>query len=332
MFHHNSCPLCKSSEISPLLSCNDHLVSGETFELCRCGQCGFTFTNDPPNENEAGRYYESPDYISHTDSRRTLFEKGYQAARKIMLRRKRDLVFKTCNAKKGAILDIGSGTGHFLSVMKQAGWSVTGIEINDVAREYSSSRFGLNVFAPEVMRTIPAQEYDCITLWHVAEHLYDLKGYFSEIGRLLKPGGSVIVALPNCNSFDADHYGKFWAAWDVPRHLWHFSPVTFSKLADLICFETTTISTLPFDVFYISILSERNKRSSAGTMKGIIKGMYFSFLSIFNKMKMSSVVYVLNRKPVNSGRATCISLSYRQNEGQLSAHGSHRLSAGSPVM
>jgi SAM-dependent methyltransferase len=293
MLHHNSCPLCKSTEISPLLTCTDYLVTREDFELCRCGQCGFIFTKDFPDEKDAGHYYESPDYISHTDSSRTIFEKAYRAARKVMLRRKRNLVLRICGLKTGFVLDIGSGTGHFLNAMKEAGWSVTGIEINDDAREYSSSHFGLDVYPPELMRTIPSQGYDCITLWHVAEHLNDLSGYFREIGRLIRPGGSLIVALPNSNSFDSGHYGRFWAAWDVPRHLWHFDPETFSMFSEKMGFDVTSVSVLPLDVFYISILSEKNKRSIAGAMTGIIKGMYFSFLAIFNKMKGSSMVYVL---------------------------------------
>jgi SAM-dependent methyltransferase len=296
MFHHKSCPVCNSPGIFPLLTCTDFLVSSEDFDIYRCGECGFIFTRDYPGEDEAEHYYESPGYISHTDSSRTFFEKTYQFVRRIMLRRKRILVNISCRKKEGNLLDIGSGTGHFLSTMKKSGWSVSGIEINKNARQYSSSMFGVNVFPPEDLKSLPGEEYDCVTLWHVAEHLHDLNGIFTEISRLIKPGASVIVALPNNDSFDSQHYGKFWAAWDVPRHLWHFNPATFSMFAEKMGFVVSSVSVLPFDVFYISILSEKNKRGKSVSLLPIIMGIYFTLLTIFNKMKGSSVVYILKPK------------------------------------
>jgi SAM-dependent methyltransferase len=276
-----------------LLSCTDHLVSGEIFGLYRCSKCGFIFTQDPPDENISGKYYESADYISHTDSSRTLFEKTYQFVRKIMLRRKRNLVIRSAGKKSGTILDIGSGTGHFLNSMKKAGWITTGIEINDEARKYASSSFGLNILPPSALSTLPENEFDCITLWHVAEHLHDISGYFQRFSRLLKPGGSVIVALPNSDSFDSHHYGKYWAAWDVPRHLWHFNPSTFSHFAKREGFTVTSLSVLPFDVFYISILSEKNMGTGTPALSGLVKGMLFYMRTIFSRMKASSVVFKL---------------------------------------
>jgi SAM-dependent methyltransferase len=268
-------------------------VSGEVFELLRCSKCGFIFTQDPPDESGSGKFYESADYISHTDSSRTLFEKTYQAVRKIMLRRKRNLVIKTTRKKNGTILDIGSGTGHFLNIMKEAGWITTGIEINDDARKYAASHFGLNIISPVDLGSLPDNEFDSITLWHVAEHLHDLSGYFKNIRRLLRPGGSVIVALPNSDSYDSHHYGKYWAAWDVPRHLWHFNPETFSLFAKREGFNVTSASVLPFDVFYISILSEKNRRGKAASLTGLLKGKMFYLRAIFNRMKGSSIVFRL---------------------------------------
>ncbi len=293
MLHHNTCPLCKSSEIVPHFSCTDNLVSRKNFDLFRCSTCGFIFTQDAPDEVESGMFYKSADYISHTDSSRTLFEKAYQAVRRYMLRRKRRLVIRSTGKQQGSILDIGSGTGHFLNIMKEAGWTTTGIEIDEEARKYSSSGFGLKIVEPSGLGTLLTGGFDCITLWHVAEHVYDLQGYFANIKQLLKPEGSLIVALPNTGSYDCNYYGRDWAAWDVPRHLWHFNPETFSLFAKREGFNVASATVLPFDVFYISMLSERNRKSKAPFLKGIIRGKILFLHTLFNKMKGSSVVYLL---------------------------------------
>jgi SAM-dependent methyltransferase/ribosomal protein L32 len=294
MFHNNSCPLCSGVTLAHHLTCTDHLVSGKEFELKRCSLCGFIFTSDPPGEKEIGSYYESEDYISHTDSGKTLFDKLYQAVRKIMLAIKRKLVIQCIQKPSGKILDLGCGTGHFLNEMKRSGWETTGVEVNKKAREHAVSKFGLEVIPPDSIGSLPSGQYDCITLWHVLEHFHDPFGYFREIRRLLKPTGAVMVALPNSDSFDALYYGKEWAAYDVPRHLWHFNPATFSIFAEKSGFIVTSFKVLPFDVFYISILSEKQKKSSFPLLFGMAMGKMYFLLSLFSKKRGSSIVYTLS--------------------------------------
>ena len=296
MLNHDNCLLCGGRELSLHHSCTDQLVSSGKFDVFRCNKCGFVFTQGAPDAAEAWRFYESPEYISHTDSSVTLTEKLYQFVRKYMLVRKRRIAERSCGTVKGSLLDYGSGTGHFLNSMKQAGWDVKGIEINDNAREYSRSKFGLDVLPPGNLNHFPDRSLDCITMWHVAEHLYDIRDCFSEAGRILKPGGRMVVALPNCNSYDATHYKENWAAWDVPRHLWHFSQETFTSFAGSAGFSLIETRVLPFDVFYISLLSERQKGSGSGLIKGFVKGMWFSILCLFRRKKASSLVYVLRLK------------------------------------
>jgi SAM-dependent methyltransferase len=293
MVQQNSCPLCSGSSLVHFLTCSDHLVSRKEFELSRCSSCGFIFTSAPPDEKGIGSYYESDDYISHSDSGKTFIDKLYQAVRKIMLTRKRKLVIRNTDKPTGKILDFGCGTGHFLNDMKKSGWETTGVEVNKKAREYATSKFGLEVFSPETVRSLPENEYDCITLWHVLEHFHDPFGYFKEIKRLLKPGGTVIVALPNSESYDALHYKKDWAAYDVPRHLWHFNPQTFSLFAGKTGFIVTSMKVLPFDVFYISILSEKQKGSVFPSTFGMTIGKMYFLLSLLDKKKGSSIVYTL---------------------------------------
>jgi 2-polyprenyl-3-methyl-5-hydroxy-6-metoxy-1,4-benzoquinol methylase len=295
MVHHDVCPLCGSEKISVPFSCTDNFISKEVFQLARCGDCGFEFTQDYPEENEIGKYYESDDYISHSDTSKSLSDKLYRLARSFMLRRKSNIVRKLTGLKTGTILDIGSGTGHFADTMKSAGWQVKGIEINEKARNFSMANFGLDVIAPEYISALQSERFDIITLWHVLEHFHDPFKYASEIRRLLKPDGVCIIALPNSSSFDAWHFSKFWAAYDVPRHLWHFNPSTFRIFASKTGFMVKKILTLPLDLFYISILSQRYSGSRLPFLTGIVVAKMYTFASFFKKERSSSLIYILRK-------------------------------------
>ena len=296
MVHHDLCPLCSSGDISLYLNVRDHFLSGEYFPVFSCRKCGFEFSQDYPDEAEIGRYYESADYLSHNNSAGGFTAGIYRIARDLMVQRKRRLIEKISGLKSGTILDIGSGSGYFASAMKNGGWKAMGIEINEKAREASVSRLGLDVIDPADISTLKSSSFDCITLWHVLEHFHDPSGYADEISRLLKPGGICILALPNSNSYDAIHYAEFWAAYDVPRHLWHFNPDTFGHFSEKAGLLMKKIKTLPLDVFYISSLSEKYKGSSFSFLRGISRAFCYFGGSLFRKEKSSSVVYILNKK------------------------------------
>jgi ubiquinone/menaquinone biosynthesis C-methylase UbiE len=295
MIHLNKCPLCSSENTGHYLLTCDNFLSREFFELIRCAGCGFIFTRDHPGEAEAGRYYESDEYLSHNDSAKGLSAVLYRLTRNFMLRRKRSIVNNFTVLKKGTLLDIGSGTGHFLSEMKNAGWTASGIEINEKAREFSVSETGVQVIPPEMISSLSSESFDCITMWHVLEHFQEPFEYASEVFRLLKPGGSWVVALPNCSSYDALHYREYWAAYDVPRHLWHFTPATFNLFANKAGFKVKSTRSLPLDVFYISALSEKYKGSKHHLLKGLASGLRFAIMSAFQKDKSSSLIYLLKK-------------------------------------
>jgi ubiquinone/menaquinone biosynthesis C-methylase UbiE len=179
--------------------------------------------------------------------------------------------------------------------MKRSGWDTKGIEINRKAREFSNSRFNIETLPSERIDALPSGSFDCITLWHVLEHFHEPFKYMNEILRLLKPQGFCFIALPNSSSFDCEHYGKEWAAYDVPRHLWHFNPSTFSLFASKNGVSVTETRNLPFDVFYISIMSEKYKGSGFPFLTGIVNGLIFSIRSLFNKTGSSSVIYILRK-------------------------------------
>lgn len=298
MVHHEVCPLCSSEKIFLLFGCTDHFISKEVFGIYKCSVCSFEFTQDYPEETEIGRYYESEDYISHSNTSKGFSNKLYRLARNFMLHRKKEIIRNATGLKKGSILDIGCGTGHFAGKMKQTGWKVKGIEINEKARNFAISHFGLEVAVTEQLTVLEASSFDCITLWHVLEHFHDPFKYASDILRLLKPGGICVIALPNCNSYDAKHFGRFWAAYDVPRHLWHFNPFTFRLFSEKTGFILKNLKSLPLDVFYISTLSEKYKGSALSFFKGIVKAKLFAFSAVFKKERSSSVIYIL-RKPID---------------------------------
>lgn len=295
MVHHSVCPLCSSDKIDLHFSCTDHFISRKDFTIFKCSECDFLFTQDYPEEYEIASFYESDKYISHSDTKEGFSNKVYRIARSIMLKKKKIIIENFTGLKKGTILDIGSGTGYFCHTMKKAGWLVKGIEINEEARNFAQKQFGLEIDPPDKISVFEANNFDCITLWHVLEHFHDPFNYVSEIYRLLKPGAVCIIALPNSSSYDAEHYKRFWAAWDVPRHLWHFNPASFGLFSEKSGFSLESLKVLPLDVFYISQLSEKYKGSSLSLLKGFSKAIIFAFLSAFNKRRSSSIIYILRK-------------------------------------
>lgn len=291
-----NCLVCGSTDISGLFAAKDHLVSGESFLLEKCKDCGFAFTASPPDEKKIQEYYVSEEYISHSDTKSSLTDHAYHLARSFMLRKKHNLLLQLNGGKPGNLLDIGSGTGYFAGYMKNRGWSITGIEISERAREYSISRFGISVLDPEGISAVEDGYADCITLWHVLEHLYDPGRWMSEIRRTLKDNGHCIVALPNTNSADFKWFGPDWAALDVPRHLWHFSPGNLKKFAQNYGLSCIHVKPMPLDIFYISILSYRNRGYRFPLPAGILTGLFLSLVNIFKRERASSLIYVLTKQ------------------------------------
>jgi 2-polyprenyl-3-methyl-5-hydroxy-6-metoxy-1,4-benzoquinol methylase len=298
MIFHSNCPLCGSGNISFHLKCKDHLVSGDEFDLFKCPDCSFIFTQGYPDEDDIGSFYDSEDYVSHDDEATGLLNSIYKSARDVMLYRKRKMVERVTGLTKGRLLDIGCGTGYFAEKMKRYGWDVTGIEKSIKAREFAKSRFGLNILEPGRISVLSSEGFDCITLWHVLEHLHDPFRYAAEIKRLLKPDGFVTVALPNSDSADAQHYKNAWAAFDVPRHIWHFNPSTFRKFCEKTGFNIVREKRLPLDVFYISMLSEKGLGSLSPFLKGLIKGGFFTLKSAVDKTSSSSLVFFLQNRMI----------------------------------
>jgi 2-polyprenyl-3-methyl-5-hydroxy-6-metoxy-1,4-benzoquinol methylase len=290
------CPQCRSEDVSFLFSAKDHLVSGETYTIDRCRRCGVAFTVNPPSENEIHRYYVSEDYISHSDKKSNLADYFYHIARGLMLRKKYRLVTAATGKKTGTIIDIGSGTGYFASFIQKKGWTVTGIELNDRAREYSVSRFAINAVPPSELSGIDDKSVECITFWHVLEHLYDPDKWLAEVNRILKDEGKCLIALPNIDSADAGWFGDRWAALDVPRHLWHFSPEALVRFVHDHGFTCERVLPMPLDIFYISALGYKNSGRRLALARGLVAGLLLTAGSLFRKNSASSLIYILSKR------------------------------------
>lgn len=292
----DKCPVCGQTDFNKVMTCTDHYATGESFDLYRCKKCGFLFTQNAPVEAEIGRYYESPDYISHSDTRKGLMNSVYHRVRKHMLSKKAGLVKACSNLKTGSILDIGTGTGYFACKMKENGWEVSAVEKSPKAREFAKEHFSIDVKSPEELFSFEDSSFDVVTLWHVMEHLEKLEKTWETINRILKENGVLIVAVPNCQSYDAMKYREMWAAYDVPRHLWHFTSSTIKSLAEKNGFVLAGKYPMPFDAFYVSMLSEKYKKNSFPFISGMITGARAWFSAISSKDKSSSIIYIFRKK------------------------------------
>ncbi len=289
------CPVCGENNFSPFLTCTDFFVSGEKFGIKACDSCGFKITENIEDEDNIGKYYESENYISHSNTTKGLVNSVYHSVRKYMLRRKRKLVEKSTKLKTGKILDVGTGTGFFLNEMKLKGWQVTGTEKSQDAREFSKKEFGLDTLETEELFKLKNESFDVITLWHVLEHIHRINENMQKFKELLMPSGKLIIAVPNHTSYDARHYKEFWAAWDVPRHIWHFSPEQMKQLGEKHGLKLAGLQTMPFDSFYVSLLSEKYKKSKLTLLNGLFFGKISWWESIFKPANCSSLIYIFEK-------------------------------------
>lgn len=293
---HDKCPLCKSSAIKKRFACVDEFATGEQFDIFECTACGLAFTQNVPDEKEIDRYYESPTYISHSNTSKGFVNRVYHIVRRIMLQKKARKVEMLTGLKNGRLLDYGAGTGHFARLMETRGWSVMAIEKNGKARELALKEFGFEMLPVEALSTIKDKELDVVTMWHVMEHIQEPDRMWDELHRILGDKGIAIIAVPNSASYDALKYKEHWAAYDVPRHLWHFTPSTIAQWGEKHGFVLDGQYTMPFDGFYISMLSEQYKGSRLHTIRGFWNGFKGWLAQCRRRSASSSIIYVFGKR------------------------------------
>jgi SAM-dependent methyltransferase len=291
--HYTHCPVCGSASIQPVLSVKDHTVSGEFFPVMACSDCTLRFTQDVPTANAIGPYYQSEDYISHTNTSKGLINRLYQAVRKKTIAGKRRLISEETGKDRGVLLDVGSGVGSFATAMKSAGWEVTGLEPGAGARAVAKQLYGIELSDIDRFYKLEPGHFDAITLWHVLEHVHELPAYIQQLKNLLKQGGKLFIAVPNYTSLDAGMYKESWAAYDVPRHLYHFSPRSIQVLMEKNGLKLEKYKPMWYDSFYISMLSSKYKNGKTNLAGAFWNGLRSNLKALGDVKRCSSVIYVI---------------------------------------
>jgi 2-polyprenyl-3-methyl-5-hydroxy-6-metoxy-1,4-benzoquinol methylase len=285
----SNCPICEKTGFSHFLDCKDYTVSQNTFSIVKCNNCGFHFTNPIPKIEDIGGYYKSDSYVSHSSTNKGLINKIYQLVRKRTLKQKVNLLRKLSKGKNH--LDIGAGTGHFINATTQAGFNSLGLEPDEDARALAIKLHNVNIKPLEQLFVLKENSMDVITMWHVLEHVYNLKEDLKQITSALKDDGVMIVAVPNMSSYDAKKYKQFWAAYDLPIHLYHFQPNDIKNLFAQYDMKIDKILPMKFDSYYVSMLSEKYK--GGNIVSAFFTGLISNLKASTNSY--SSQIYILRK-------------------------------------
>lgn len=288
------CLVCNNEDISFLLEVKDYFLSGEIFPLYKCNTCGLISTFPAPDENHIASYYKSEKYISHSSRATNFFEFLYQGVRHFTLKKKANLTLKYAHGNK--LLDIGCATGEYLQTCRKKGFEVYGVEPNQKAREIAYINHGLIIEDLEGLNTFKPGTFDAISMWHVLEHVHDINERMLQINRLLKEDGVAIIALPNSECYDAAYYKDKWAAYDVPRHLFHFSKLAFKTLAEKHGFKVKVIRPMKFDAYYVSLLSEKYKNGKSAPIRALLTGLRSNIKAKMKHGNYSSLIYIISKK------------------------------------
>ena len=286
------CPVCGNDTFIPFLICKDYLVSQQNFDIQQCQKCGFRLTNPRPDANSIGSFYKSEQYVSHNDESSGLINTAYRLIRNYTLRSKLNLI-NELNGGKGRILDVGCGTGAFLESCREGGWQVTGMEPDADARAIAKKKLQADI-QPNLNALSEANPFDIITLWHVLEHVPNLSETIDQLHKLLSDRGTLVIAVPNSDSYDAHYFNQYWAAYDVPRHLHHFTPSTIEPLFRKQGFILADKKPMVFDAFYIAMLSTRYQMGKTDYLKSVRIGLA-SNVEARRTGNSSSLIYLFKK-------------------------------------
>ena len=296
MLEIKQCPICEGDTFRPFLTCTDYTVSKRDFNIVECTSCGFKLTNPVPDADAIGAYYQSEDYVSHSNTNKGLINSLYQMIRRRTIRQKGEKIIRHFGKKTGSILDYGAGTGTFLAHMKSIGWETVGLEPSPEARLVAEKEYQILLHPPEHLHHLPANSADVITLWHVLEHVHTLNETLARLTQILKNDGLMVIAVPNCTAYEAQVFGRHWAAYDVPRHLYHFSIETMTRLLAKHGLQVEDQNLMPFDSFYVSMLSNKYKTGSTNLINSFLTGLKSNLKAGSDLHYGSSITYWIRKK------------------------------------
>ncbi len=296
MINVHTCPICNGTNFLPFLDCTDHSVSHETFQLQRCKTCSFLITSPRPSDPQLEKYYLSDTYSSHIKEGKSLTDKGYLLARSFTLKWKLSLIEKYHTSSTRQLLDFGCGVGEFLKLSAKNGWNISGVEPSAVARTNADNNVQPHIVASSTALLNRPNQFDAITVWHVLEHVPDLNHNIDILKNVLQPNGTMFIAVPNHNSWDANQYGTHWAAYDVPRHLWHFNVQSMTRLLSAHSLTVEAILPMRLDAYYVSLLSEQylGRPNLIRFAKAIINGLRSNYMAR-NNGEYSSLIYIVKK-------------------------------------
>ena len=290
------CPWCDSDNNHQFLKLKDYFLTQEDFEILECNDCKLLFTTPCPAPDKIGDYYKSDNYLSHNENNKGLFSYIYNKVKKINIRNKFKIIgdVKSAMGNVPKLLDIGCGVGDFLLFAKEKGWEINGVEPSVFARTMAEKKLNTKILSLNELKNIPDNSFDVVTMWHVLEHVDDLRTEMFHLQRIIKNDGKLILALPNYKSYDAEHYKDKWAAYDVPRHLNHFTKTSLNNIIKETRFQLIDIKPLRWDSYYISILSEHYLNNKRAFLNGVLNGCK-SNIKARQTGEWSSLVYVLTK-------------------------------------
>ena len=262
----------------------DYLVTGESFKVYLDQNNIIGKTHPIPQKEEMDKYYESEEYYPHSLNKKSLLAFLYTITRKHM-HLKRLTWIRGYIKKNTSILDYGCGSGDFVKYLRSKSIDAYGYEpnYNFCEHDFLTNQEGWK-----------NKKYEVIVLWHVLEHIHNPFDLIQSLKKRLNKKGKILIAIPNFKSFDSKYYGKYWAGYDTPRHLWHFSRKGLGLMAKENNFKVLKVKSLHLDSIYVSCLSEKYKRSPFPLLIGIVIGCISILKSFFTK-ESSSFLFVLKK-------------------------------------